>query len=434
MDVFSALRQVTAAIRKWVDDNKVDKVSGKGLSTHDYTTAEKNKLSGIASGAEVNQNAFSNIVVGSATIAADTKTDTLTIAAGNNITIIPDTANDRITIAAADGTYTHPSYTAITGVPTANAAPAFGEAFSVSQPVSDALGHITAINNRTITIPNVVATTSVNGLMSSTDKAKLNGIATGANKTDIDSALSSTSTNPVQNKVVNDAISSLKTLVGTTDVATQINNAVSSKQNTITGAATTITSDNLTADRVLVSDSSGKVAVSDVTSVEVSYLDGVTSNIQTQLNAKSASSHIHTPAEIGALATTGGTLTGTTTIGNSSAAPWLNFATKTGGDCGSIQYYAPSDSTSNHYEIYVRSRSSEDYSLLDFSEIYKLPVVNTDLTSNETYYILTSKSPVSVKQGGTGATDAATALTNLGIIYSETEPDRVAGRIWLKPI
>lgn len=34
--------------------NKVDKVSGKGLSTNDYTTAEKNKLSGIASGAEVN--------------------------------------------------------------------------------------------------------------------------------------------------------------------------------------------------------------------------------------------------------------------------------------------------------------------------------------------------------------------------------------------
>lgn len=30
---------------------KVDKVTGKGLSTNDYTTDEKNKLSGIASGA-----------------------------------------------------------------------------------------------------------------------------------------------------------------------------------------------------------------------------------------------------------------------------------------------------------------------------------------------------------------------------------------------
>lgn len=33
---------------------KVDKVTGKGLSTNDYTTDEKNKLAGIASGAEVN--------------------------------------------------------------------------------------------------------------------------------------------------------------------------------------------------------------------------------------------------------------------------------------------------------------------------------------------------------------------------------------------
>ena len=32
-------------------NNKVDKADGKGLSTNDYTTAEKNKLSGIADGA-----------------------------------------------------------------------------------------------------------------------------------------------------------------------------------------------------------------------------------------------------------------------------------------------------------------------------------------------------------------------------------------------
>ena len=35
-------------------NNKVDKVAGKGLSTNDYTTEEKNKLSGIEAGAEVN--------------------------------------------------------------------------------------------------------------------------------------------------------------------------------------------------------------------------------------------------------------------------------------------------------------------------------------------------------------------------------------------
>lgn len=40
------------------------------------------------------------------------------------------------------------------------------------------------------------------------DKDKLSGIATGANKIEVDSSLSSTSTNPVQNKAVNSALES----------------------------------------------------------------------------------------------------------------------------------------------------------------------------------------------------------------------------------
>lgn len=42
--------------------------------------------------------------------------------------------------------------------------------------------------------------------LNTTDKTKLDGIAAGANKTIVDSALSSTSTNPVQNKIVNSAL------------------------------------------------------------------------------------------------------------------------------------------------------------------------------------------------------------------------------------
>ena len=51
-----------------------------------------------------------------------------------------------------------------------------------------------------------VATQSANGLMSSADKTKLDGIEEGANKTVVDTALSDTSTNPVQNKVIDAAI------------------------------------------------------------------------------------------------------------------------------------------------------------------------------------------------------------------------------------
>lgn len=67
---------------------------------------------------------------------------------------------------------------------------------------------------------------------------------------------------------------------------TTLTNALGAKQDTITGAASTITDTNLTANRVLVSNGSGKVAVSDVTATELGYLDGVTSNVQTQLDKK----------------------------------------------------------------------------------------------------------------------------------------------------
>ena len=69
------------------------------------SSSDKTKLNGIATGAEVNQNAFSNVKVGSTTIAADSKTDTLTLAAGSNVTITPDATNDKVTIEATDTTY-----------------------------------------------------------------------------------------------------------------------------------------------------------------------------------------------------------------------------------------------------------------------------------------------------------------------------------------
>lgn len=68
---------------------------------------DKKKLDGIATGAEVNQNAFSNVVVGSTTISADSKTDTLTLVSGDNVTITPDENGDKITISSinTDTTY-----------------------------------------------------------------------------------------------------------------------------------------------------------------------------------------------------------------------------------------------------------------------------------------------------------------------------------------
>jgi len=91
---------------------KVDKVVGKGLSAEDYTTAEKTKLAGIASGSEVNQNAVQSIqavdsasaVIGTAT--AGSKTDTVQIKEGSNIDI---TVSGKVLTINNTYSYTHPA-------------------------------------------------------------------------------------------------------------------------------------------------------------------------------------------------------------------------------------------------------------------------------------------------------------------------------------
>lgn len=66
---------------------------------------DKTKLNGIAAGAEVNQNAFSNIKVGSSTVAADSKTDTLTLVSSGSISLSANTSTDTVTITGTDTTY-----------------------------------------------------------------------------------------------------------------------------------------------------------------------------------------------------------------------------------------------------------------------------------------------------------------------------------------
>lgn len=69
-----------------------------------------------------------------------------------------------------------------------------------------------------------------------------------------------------------------------------VNELQSGKQTLITGGASTITTSNLTANRALISNAQGKVAVSSVTNTELGYLSGATSSIQTQLNGKASTS------------------------------------------------------------------------------------------------------------------------------------------------
>lgn len=152
---------------------------------NNFTNTLKTKLDNIASGAEVNQNAFSNVKVGTTTVAADSKTDTLEFVAGSNITLTPDATNDKVTIAATDTTYSE-------------------------------------------------ATTSAAGLMSSTDKTKLNGIASGA-EVNVQANWNETSSSSdayIQNKpTIPTAVSQLTNDSGyqtASDVSSAISSAVAS--------------------------------------------------------------------------------------------------------------------------------------------------------------------------------------------------------------
>ena len=150
------------------------------------STSDKSKLNGIASGAEVNQNAFSNVVVGSTTIAADSKTDTLTLTAGSNITLTPNATNDSITISASGSSYSLPlasnntrggiklSSSTQGGTPNGITTTS-GRTYAVQINSSEQ-----AVVNVPWTDTNTTyseATTSTSGLMSSSDKTKLNSLA-----------------------------------------------------------------------------------------------------------------------------------------------------------------------------------------------------------------------------------------------------------------
>lgn len=90
--------------------------------------------------------------------------------------------------------------------------------------VTTALGYTPPTTNTTYND----VTQSAHGLMTAADKKKLDGIASGATKVTVDSTLSSTSTNPVQNKVINSALTEKSNKNHTHDLSTMINTLLTS--------------------------------------------------------------------------------------------------------------------------------------------------------------------------------------------------------------
>jgi hypothetical protein len=165
--------------------------------------------------------------------------------------------------------------------------------------------YIGALSKTNDSIPTGIAATKIaDGSISNTEFQYLNGVSS-AIQTQLDAKQStitgSASTIDTESLTADRAVISngsqkiavsdvTSTELGYLDgVTSAVQTQIDSKQATITGGASTIASSDLTASRALQSNGSGKVEVSDVTTTELGYLDGVSSAIQTQLDAKQTS-------------------------------------------------------------------------------------------------------------------------------------------------
>ena len=177
-------------------DGKVDSVSGKGLSSNDFTTAEKEKLAGIETGAQVNET-------------VDTALSATSVHPVQN-KVVKSALDGKVNTVSGKGLssndYTTTDKNKLAGIETGA---------QVNETVDTALSLTSShpVENKAIktALDGKVDTISGKGLSTNdyttADKNKLDGIEAGAqvNPT-IDTAMSSSSGNPVANSAITDAI------------------------------------------------------------------------------------------------------------------------------------------------------------------------------------------------------------------------------------
>lgn len=262
------------------------------------------------------------------------------------------------------------------------------------------------------------ATESASGLMSAADKIKLNGIAKGATKVVVDTALSSTSTNPVQNKVINSALSGK---AGTSVATTSANGLMSAADKTkLNGIAKE--ANKTIVDTTLSNSSTNPVQ----NKVVKAALDNKAD--KTALDAKADKTALD-----GKLDKTGGTLTGNLT-GKYFTGTWLQTTAATDlgytpgkvavlDDSGWVYYRTPAEIKSDIGADAVVTTSSDG--LMSASDKSKLDgiatgatkiTVDTALSSNSTNPVQNKviKSALGKKLNRSGGTLTG-AITTKGI-------------------
>lgn len=172
----SILKTALGKIKAWGEGKFVAQESGKGLSSNDYTSAEKTKLSGIAEGA----NKYTHPTY----TAQKSGLYKVTVDAAGHVSGATAVAKADITalgIPAQDTTYSNMA---------AATASAAGKAGLVPAPAAGKQASFLRGDGSWVVPENTTyadATTSTHGLMSAADKTKLNGVATGAQVNKIES-------------------------------------------------------------------------------------------------------------------------------------------------------------------------------------------------------------------------------------------------------
>lgn len=229
---------------------------------------------------------------------------TITYTKGNGTT-------GTITTQDTNTVYTHPTYTARTGKPTANQTPAFGGTATVSQITSDGTGHVTSATDRTITIPSTLSDgTGTAGLIKTSSTVTS---ASGYTPCPVISGVpyykDTNTTYTLSTFGITASATELNYCDGvTSNIQTQLNGKAASSHN---HAASNITSGTLSSDRLptvpVAKGGTGATTAAGAltnlgltaTATELNYTDGVTSNIQTQLDDKMKKEYVSSPLTTG---------------------------------------------------------------------------------------------------------------------------------------
>lgn len=200
--------------------NKVDKEEGKSLSSNDYTTGEKNKLAGIAVGANkvvidsvlnnTSTNPVQNKVLNNAFTANNQDHNGFNTAIEN---LIQNKVDKEDGLALSSNDYTDADKEKLSGIESG--------ANKYTHPSAHSLDMI-------------IETTSKK-VMTADERTKLDGIDIGANKTIVDDTIDENSTNPLQNKVIYNSLAEA-TITLNTSIEKKLDSTISRAKKTFYAA------------------------------------------------------------------------------------------------------------------------------------------------------------------------------------------------------